>query len=309
MQTHKSRHQKSSGERGVIFSESALSERAVSSKFLLKFAPENLGAVERFRLFECESLSQDKTFRRGIATTADHLQKFSVLAEIANEISKKLDLDREELDRTGYTPGTYSNRYAAVIECCINELYSSLDGIRDVVYAAFKGVKGIQKKSTEKTFRNAAEDNYGEGFPEALSEILKKANDDWFYILRRYRTEFTHGSLGSCHKDPEDNKISYMHRGLGKDNKALVIDDIVKYINAVYEECLQLQAEIFEFFYDYLTLKPTKTLCGIYKGLVYMREVSPERPLTFHSGVCISKQYEVECPLKDKCGAYAKAVD
>jgi hypothetical protein len=97
------------GGKYVIFSEIKLPQPVVSEKFLLKFAPERLDAVERFRLFECESLSQYKTFRRGITTTADHLQKFTVLADIANDLSIQLDLDREELDRAGYSPGTYSN--------------------------------------------------------------------------------------------------------------------------------------------------------------------------------------------------------
>lgn len=286
-----------------------MSQPVVSEKFLLRFAPEHLGAVERFRLFECESLSQDKVFRRGIATTADHLQKFTVLADIANELSAQLDLDREELDRSGYSPGTYSNRYAAVIECCVNELYSSLDGVRDVIYATFQGIRGVQRKSTEKAFRYATDDKYGPEFPKELSDILKRANDDWFYRLRRYRTEFIHGSLGSCHKSPEGGKISYIHQGLGNQRKALVIDDIVNYINEAYTRCLELQTEIFEFFYDHLTLKPTQTLCGFYKGRAYMREVTPERPLTFHSGVCLSTHYEFECPMKDKCGAYANALD
>ena len=227
---------------------------------------------------------------------------------VANELSKQLDYDREELDRTGYTPGTYSKKYAAVIECCINELYSSLDGIRDVIYATFQGIRGVQKKSTEKTFRNATNGNYGQEFPEELVKILRIANNDWFYILRRYRTEFTHGSLGSCYKNLEENKISYVHQGLGSDRRALVIEDVVGYINDVYKKCLDLQAEIFEFFYDYLTLRPTRTLCGFYKDRAYMREASPERPLTFHSGICLSSHYEVECPLKDECGAYANAV-
>ncbi len=286
-----------------------MSQPVVSEKFLLKFVPERFGAVERFRLFECESLSQNKTFRRGVATTADHLQKFKVLSDIANELSTQLDFDRQELDRSGYSSGTYSNRYAAVIECCINELYSSLDGIRDVIYATFQGIKGVQKKSTGKTFRHATENSYGPDFPVKLVDILKRANNDWFYKLRKYRTEFTHGSLGACHKSPGDNKISYVHQGLGVEGKALVIDDIVSYINEVYGKCLKLQDEIFEFFYDYLTLKPTKTLCGVYKSRAYMREVTPDRPLTFHNGICLSVHYEVECPLKGKCEAYANALE
>lgn len=277
-------------------------------KFLINFNPEQWDSVTKFRKFKYIPLEDNWLFKRGISTTEEHLSKFRTLAEIANELIPKLEIEEIELKKEGYTSAKYSRQLSAIVECNINELYSSLDGIRDVIYSVYSHIQGIQKKSTSKLFSKAKNNNYPNNFPIELNKLLTEAYDNWFIKLRKYRTEFTHGSLGSCYKDNKTNKISYMHSGLGNNHKALIIDDFISYINTTYKNVLLLQHNIFEFLYNILPLQSTKILCGFYKGLAYGRFIEPEKNLTFNSGFCCSIEYPTPCPLKDNCGAYNNTI-
>ena len=275
--------------------------------FLLNFAPDKWNAVTKLCKFGFNPPKHNKLFKRGLQATAHHLQKFQVLAEIASELSPGFEIDRKELDSNGFSHAKYSNQFAAVAECCVNELYASLDGIRDVIYSIFSNIQGIQKKSTGKFFERAKKKEYGDEFPIELYNVLSEAHDSWFFQLRKYRTEFTHGSLGSCSKDIETGKISYIHPGMGDSNKALVINDFIEYINGAYKNVLLLQHIIFEYLYKTLPLEPVTVLCGFYKGLAYTRLIHPESNLTSNSGICKSVHYDTQCPLRDKCAAYKNA--
>ncbi|EHR0574937.1 hypothetical protein KS872_004746 [Vibrio parahaemolyticus] len=278
-------------------------------KFLLMFAPEQMNAVQKVGLFPCSNLDDERKYRSGIKATADHLEKFLTLAEVANDLAKGFEIDRQELEEKGHTPAIYSRKFAAVSECCINELYAALDGVRDVIYGVYKPVQGVQKKSTSKLFSKANQKQYGEGFPVELNNLLSTAYNDWFCQLRTYRTEFTHGSLGSCSMDHETKKISYMHSALGSGSNSLIIEDFVEYINNVYACVLTLQERVFDFLYSALELSESRVLCGIYQGRAYMRSIQPVENLSVHSGSCMSVNYSDPCPLKEQCGAYSKAVE
>ncbi len=276
--------------------------------FLLVFAPEEWDAVDRFGKFKYALLEGNKIFKRGISATSDHLDKFRVLAEIGNELIGGFDFDRKEMNEKGHTHAKYSRQFSAIAECCINELYAALYGIRDVIYAVYSSIEGVQKKSTSKLFSKAKNNKYGKYFPVELNALFAESYDNWFLQLRKYRTEFTHGSLGSCSKDDKTGKVSYMHRGLGTEARCLVIADFVEYINEVYKNTLQLQHNVFEFFYTTLPLETTITLCGFFTGLGYMRSIDPVLPLTRHSGTCLSIHYATPCPIKEQCGAYKNAI-
>jgi hypothetical protein len=276
--------------------------------FLLVFAPDEWDAVDRFGKFKYAPLEGNKIFKRGISATSDHLAKFRVLAEIGNELIGGFDLDRQEMNEKGHTHAKYSRQFAAIAECCVNELYAALDGIRDVIYAVYSSIKGVQKKSTSKLFSKAKDNKYGKDFPAELNSLLAESHDNWFLLLRKYRIEFTHGSLGSCRRDDNTGKVSYMHSGLGTEERSLVIDDFVAYINEVYKSTLQLQHNVFEFFYTTLPLEATITLCGFYTGLGYMRSIDPVLPLTRHSGTCLSVDYATPCPIRERCGAYKNTI-
>jgi hypothetical protein len=276
--------------------------------FVLSFAPENWSASRKFSQFPHTPLKTNKYFNRSLKATNDHLEKFKVLADIANDLYQGFDIDKQELAENGYSPAKHSKRYAAIIECCINELYASLDGIRDVTYYIYSKMQGVQRKSTSKLFTKAKKKEYDDSFPKEISELLLTAHDDWFLKLRKYRTEFTHGTLGTCSKDADTNKISYMHVDLGENNRPLVIDDFVTYINSVYANILELQSSFFNYLYSTLELEDSTAICGFYQGRVYTRLLSPEQQLTFQSGICKSVKYELTCPLSKECQAYNRAV-
>ena len=275
--------------------------------FVLNFVPDLWDSVVKFGKFNYAPLAESYMFKRGIGTTADHLNKFRTLADVATNLIPGFDIDAEELDRNGHSTAKYSAQFAAVAECCINELYSSLDGIRDVIYVVYSSAQGVQKNSTGKLFLKALNNGYGTGFPVELKNILSEACNNWFLQLRRYRTEFAHGSLGSCHKDRETGRICYMHSGLGGASGCLIIEDFIKYINDSFNNVHSLQHKVFEFFYRSLPLESAVVPCGFYQGRIYMREIHPEENLSRNSGICRAVDYEMQCPMKETCEAYEKA--
>lgn len=179
-----------------------------SDEFILSFVPEHLYAVDRLKLFPSGKVKYNKLLLRGINTVSDHFKKIEVLVEIANEIIPKLQIDQYELKKRGCTPAKYSRQLSAIIECCITELYASLDGMRDVIFAAYGDLQDVQKKSTGKLFERAQNNAYGDGFPPKLQRLLSDAYGNWFTTLRNYRTELTHYRLGSCHFNPKAKKSS-----------------------------------------------------------------------------------------------------
>ena len=71
-------------------------------KFLINFVPEQWDSVTKFRKFKYIPLEDNRLFKRGISTTEEHLAKFRTLAEIANELIPKLEIDENELKKDGY---------------------------------------------------------------------------------------------------------------------------------------------------------------------------------------------------------------
>jgi hypothetical protein len=112
--------------------------------FVLNFVPDLWDSAVKFGKFNYLPLEKNYNFKRGIGTTADHLNKFRVLAEVATNLMAGFEIDAMELDGRGYSEAKHSRQFSAVGECCINELYSALDGIRDVIYAVYSSVQGVQ---------------------------------------------------------------------------------------------------------------------------------------------------------------------
>ena len=282
---------------------------AGNNKFLLTFRPEQWSSATKLKHFEYTPLKGNKSYKRSIMTALDHFEKFSTLAGLLNENLLKIDIDIKEVSENGHSSATYSKKSAALIECCINELYASLDGIRDFIYWILKEKKpqGLQKKSTSKLFTKAKQNKYDSKFPQNIKLILSDAHDEWFLRLRKYRTEFTHGSLGTCTKNQQDNKFSYIHPGLGSATNALVIEDVVEYLNQTYRDCFNLQEKIFSYFYSNLPLESATIVCGFFQGLVYQRKVKPDDNLSSNSGECLSINHQIKCPLSNHCKAYTRA--
>lgn len=278
-------------------------------RFLLMFAPDGWAPPAKFLKFLGTPYQVTPQIQESIQFCVDHTRKYEVLASLANRIKPTLILDTQELETNGYSPASRANEFSAVIEILVCELYSVLDGLRYSIYWLFHDIKGVQKKSTSKLFSNAAENKYSKEFPESIRQLLAEAYSSWFLELRRLRTAFTHGGLGSCHFDEKANKVSYMNSSLGTQSQALVIEDIEAEINKLSLSVFTLQHKIFEILYEQLEPTETTQICGIFKGRVYMRRVLPEKNLNRDSGVCNSNHwFESEpdffCQLAKICPAY-----
>jgi len=277
--------------------------------FKLSFLPEKWDSFTKFKSFKCDSPKKYQYYLLGISSINDHKEKFKVLAEITEDIVSGFEIEQKEFEEHGHSTLKYSRRYAAIIECLIMELYAVLDGLKNIIYSLYPKVQGIPKDKVSKLFTNAKEGKTGIDFPIKLKDLLVQAHDDWYLILRKYRTLFTHGNLGNCTIDKINNTISYIHRGLGTSDKKIVIEDITQYVNDSYVNCFTLVNNFFDYFYNNLQMSSTKILCGFYQGLGYQRLIEPEDNLTFNSGICLSSKYKTPCPLKDNCQAYNRAIE
>lgn len=282
-------------------------------RFLLSFIPENWDAAKVFGTFPCKGVSNQKLFKRGINSVRDHLEKYRTFAGLANKLIPGFEVDREQIESDGFSPAVHSKEFAAVVESCVCELYSALDGVRDVIFTVYNDVQGVQKKSNEKLYRKAFDNEYGENFPSELNEILSKVYKEWFKNFRGFRTEMIHGSLGSTSMDHETKKIRYFHQGMGGNGNSLIMEDFVAFISDLYVKVLSHLNEVFGFLYRSLPLSPTSVVCGIYKGRFYERLVEPDVPLKNESGYCVARQWfdnlkEFKCPLLSECKAYERSI-
>ena len=103
--------------------------------FLLRFAPEQWDAVTIFNSFPFEGASNKELFNKGRNAVSDHLEKYRTFASLANKLISGFKTDREQLEKNGYSPAIHSKEFAAIVESCICELYSTLDGVRKKIGA------------------------------------------------------------------------------------------------------------------------------------------------------------------------------
>jgi hypothetical protein len=282
----------------------------VSDKFVLFFDPSQWTAARRLQVFVGPPLSHPEV-RRGAEAAMSHLEKYQVLAGLANRLVTTLREDQEELDRYGYSPAQRSKEFAALIEVLACELYSAIDGVRRALYGTYKGVNGVRKDSNDKMFDNASNRKYGPEFPGTLRAALDAANLSWFKRLRALRTEVTHGSTGSCTLNRETGTVSYFHCRLGSERSTLIDADIVGRLNEYQKHVTALTEIVFSHLYTLIHPREERAVCGIYKGRLYERTVTVGEDLTFASGACYSKKWflsesEHACPLSDRCPAFLR---
>lgn len=273
------------------------------------FAPERWTAPGKFLRFDGPPFAVSRQLNDAVRSCADHIDKYETFAALATDLQSGLHLDREELDRDGHTPATRSRQYAAMVEVLICELYSMLDGLRYTLFAIYRRCRGVQQNSTNQLFARAASRGYGADFPDALRVPLAAAYTDWFPELRRLRTAFTHGGLGSCFPSPDSNRITYMNSSLGDSATAHVIPDIVALVNRLANGVFALLRAAFGYLYSRLEPVPSEQSCGVYRNRFYMRKVVPTSDLNRGSGVCASRGWfdaepDFRCPLANTCEAY-----
>src|ERR1035437_5989570 len=97
----------------------------------LHFAPEFWPSVQKFRMFIGppfpDSGSEGRELRKGAATAANHLEKFDILVELANQLQPSLVEDEAELKKSGYTPALRHREFAALTETLYFYCNRSLD--------------------------------------------------------------------------------------------------------------------------------------------------------------------------------------
>lgn len=278
--------------------------------FLLIYAPEHWDYVARFAKWHGEPFKNTHDLSKGLSTITGHRSKFQTLAKQATRLVPEIVQERNLLNERGYSTGDKAREFTGIIETLICELYSCLDGLRTCIHAIYRHVQGVQKKSTEKMFSRAAEEKYGDGFPPELCTFLKTAYEDWYLDLRRIRVELTHGRLGSC-SIQDDQRICYIHQGLGSQNRAFIINDIIDWVNRYANHVNLLLNTICKFWFDQLEPREVLEPCGVYQGRMLMRAIEITEPITQDSGLCgFRDAFEDEpgwaCPLRHTCGAYER---
>ena len=152
-----------------------MSEQSVSlgSTFHLMFNPAGWNRALRFSHFVGVVGSFDDEAIKGVNTYMDHHNKFVVLARLATRIVPDLRKDHEQMRKEGSSDNRYHSEFGALLEVLITELYSSLDGIRRLIYSGYRRVQGVQNGSTQALFSRAHKKFYGIGFPVELNELLR----------------------------------------------------------------------------------------------------------------------------------------
>jgi hypothetical protein len=250
----------------------------------------------------------------GTGAVVAHREKYELLGAIANEWADRIVEDHAELDAQGYTSAGRGRAFAALTEAMLAEQYAILDGLRRAIYSVYRGVRGIQNKSTLTLFERAAKEKYGPEFPSAFSVALAQAFSSWFPLLRRVRTLTTHGETGTCHMDRETRVIRYLHLAdLRSGGSEVRIDDFVQWGNDTYLVIISLTEKFFEVWFSALASIERRHVCGVYRGRMYERMVAPSVDLSFGDGRCWSRPWfetedGFECPMSDRCAAYHRPV-
>jgi hypothetical protein len=285
-------------------------------QFVIFFDPESMGAVTRFRYFAHTTYRFRKETQDALRGIEGHFQKYLILRGLAERLIPTLREDMIELKERGYSPAKHSKELAALIETIFCELYSSLDCMREVVRAVFRSLgrkppQGIPKAKTSKLFSNAAQGKLDPGIPNAIATALTEAHNTWFPQLRGIRTQVTHFDIGSC-RIAGDEKVSYVHFGLGSRERAFMIEDVFGRLTEFEIQVNELLGVVFTELLKTLQDIPTEQICGFFEGRLYQRLVSPREAVDRNSGICLSykwfEQHDLPtCPLANSCGAYAPA--
>ncbi len=274
------------------------------------FAPEKWGQGERFTKFYSGTFNYfDNWEKKAVTGAINHFTKAMVLKTLSAKVKPNLEIDLQQLEKNGYTKAENSKELSAIIETIFTELYSSIDCMTTIVFAVFKKCRGLPK-STRNMFKNIRNGKVCNDFPEALRSAFQEAI--WFDQLRSIRDELTHSDLGQCHLDKNTGLVTYIHTGLKRSGKSLVIDDIFQKVDFFFEEVNKFLGRVFFYLNSLLKNEPIPQICGFFFGRVYERHVIPSLATDFNSGTCDSHRWfdlpaNPKCPFADSCGAYASA--
>lgn len=276
------------------------------AKAVLMFAPEYWGQVDRFARLYSSTYTFARREARALSGVSAHFKKSLLFKCLADELRPTLAIDREELNSQGFTPANHARKLGAVFEATTLELYSSVDCTAKVLRAVFGPSTRGFKESTRALFTGYESII---GLPEPIIAELTAAA--WYRPLLYLRDELTHLDTGSCSLDDETGLVRYMHTGMSRNDKPLIIEDAFAWLDANITDINGFLGRIFHQLNSTLSSTPVQQMCGITKGRMLMRSVIPTDPLTFDNGHCLSAQWfelpeNPTCPFVEGCGAYRR---
>lgn len=271
------------------------------------FAPESWGEVDYFSKFFAATHHLDTATKRALGGVSSHFDKAQILLSVARKIAPNLAIDKDQLYTVGYTSAMNSREFSAVIEEVFTELYSSIDCTSKIIVATRRQCRGMPTGSTRKLFAKVTAGEVSSDFPDRLKSAMVKA--EWYWDLLFLRDELTHLSVGSCSASGDGKTVTYIHHGIKKGDRPLIIDDIIGHAANLSERLNQFLGEVFHYLNSELQPSEIDELCGFAYGRVYMRRLSSNRPVTFQSGSCSSRHWfdkdeSFRCPMADGCEAY-----
>ena len=279
---------------------------------LLTFAPESWGEVGYFAHFYAATFTLTAEGKKCLPGIKAHFEKTVTITHLLGKLGPGLSIDNEQLRTNGFTAAENSREFTAVAEGVFTELYSTVDCARKVITDIFRGCRRMPGNSTRKLFAAIAAGTVGPEMPDAVKAPFRNAS--WYPLLRQIRDDLTHADTGHARLDDATNKVVYTHFSIKVGGRPLVIPDFMNAIADITAGVNTFLGELFGALNAMLRPTHSDQLCGFFNGgSAYMRRVPNERPITFHSGVCLSRQWYDQdptklCPFSAECDAYSRAL-
>jgi hypothetical protein len=271
------------------------------------FAPEQWGEVDRFISLHSETYKLADRDKRAVGGVCSHFEKAIAFQERVLSLRPGLEVDRDELNKRGYTPASNAREMSSMFEAAVTELYSSLDCAVKVIRAIYAKSSRRFPDSTRKLFANF------EKVTGTFLTLSRRCSEPppGTPELMRLRDELTHLSTGLCNLDDKTGVVNYMHVGMKTNGNAYIIEDAFVWLADYVVKIDTFLGALFRFLNSTLKATPTPQVCGFVEGRILMRYLNPTEPLTFDNGQCLAYQWfelpeNPTCPFVEACGAYKK---
>lgn len=270
------------------------------------FAPEYWAEVQKFRNLHSGTYKFNRQEQLALAGVLANFNKALRLLRTAEQLLPTLETDNAELEAEGMTAGENAAQLNTVFEAMVLSLYSTLDCSAKVVRAVFgRGARNF-RASTTFTFENF---HLIAGLPPLVTSALAQAR--WFRPLRLLRDQLTHYTEGHSLLDPRTGRLQYMHEGVTRRGRPLIIPDAMIWANAYLQGINAFLGAVFHAMNETLDDSPVMAVCGMIQGRVLHRYISPKEPMSFQSGQCgawvwFEKHDNPTCPFAENCGAYQR---
>lgn len=279
----------------------------MDNTFYKRYPPERWTRLTHFCYFHQPTYRFDRLTESAVRGVGGHAGKAKQLFNLFCRVVPSASAEKKVQENTETTSSTRSRDCAALVECVIGELYSSLDCMRKVLGKIYGRFRGITSDSTRKLFVNAQKGIIDDRVPYDIRSALQEAT--WFNEFRRIRDGLTHGETGICHPDKKTGKLDYFNIGLGTSARAHVIEDIETELRKYFTLTSSIMETVFGALNGTLKDEPVQMICGTYRGRAYTRQVSPSQAADSDGGICeadewFEKEKDLVCPLISQCAAY-----